>query len=195
MAFTPMIRLSKIDIAGMHDMSAPGRWGSKTKKDRKVYRSSEGLWYKIWGKDYHPDAFSRNGAWHRIDSKEHLPTAFAIGLFPGDIADAFIDHIYDDDRICRGYVAHGGLHPETIPTDFTEHVFELCLKHGYLYTDFKPDNVIKINGKLSLIDFDTHMTCCRSIDMRFEEEIGVLRELNDNHYRRLVHKHLLRSKP
>jgi hypothetical protein len=80
-----------------------------------------------------------------------------VGLINDITSSAFID-IITDNNICCGYAMHKGTLVQDKDSDYIKFVKELAhisneLNHAY--TDMRPSNVIKYNGKCSLIDLET----------------------------------------
>jgi hypothetical protein len=178
--------LSELELDSMQEMSRESRWGKGTEKDRRTYRDSSGLWYKVWGREYRPDCYIQRDRWCSFASETGMPSFFLSGLYNCELSGAFVDHISDDDGFIRGYITREGVHPDFVPDEFCLQVFELGLSVGYLCSDLTEMNVVEVGGRLSLIDYDSHIVCCEELDPGFQREHGVLRPFLPEYYRRLV---------
>jgi len=114
---------------------------------RAVYRDDEkNVYYKIFHKDY--------------IRRQNFITAYEAGFFD-KLAPALNGIIYDGDDII-GYVTKNGKRLSSkahdfkvIPEDFLTLLKETIKDTNLFYYDLVPLNIIKVDGKLSLIDLES----------------------------------------
>ena len=114
---------------------------------RAVYFDGENkLWYKVFHKDY--------------IRRQNFITALEAGFYD-KLAPALIGLIYESDGIV-GYVTKDGkrlsseaLNFKVIPEDFLTLLKEIIKDTNLFYYDLVPLNIIKVDGKLSLIDLES----------------------------------------
>jgi len=182
------LRLSLIDFENLVDVNSESRWGRGSKFDRLLYRD-EKYWYKVWGKDFLPSSpYVSSGKFHGHYPQLKEPHGFQVGLFTPLNSSAFHSFLYDDDDNVRGYVSVAGdpVRSEDLTMTFVEDFFQQCIDSGWLYSDFCFPNLVKIGGKISLIDFDTHLTDIRNFDREFEIALGALRPHIEDNFRKLI---------
>ncbi len=166
--------LSEIDYGSLSEITDLDRWGAGTAKDRRVFKGSV-YSYKLWSKSYIEDTHCVIGnRFRRVDGLKTIH-GFQVGLYTPEISSAFVDLIYDDDGIVRGYATKIGEHPLVVPEDFSLAVFSACVKCGWIFSDLCEKNIIIVDGGYSLIDYDTHLVSLRELDKEFEEKEGALR--------------------
>ncbi|WP_298334892.1 hypothetical protein [uncultured Erythrobacter sp.] len=166
-------------------MTSDDRWGADTPRDRHVY-CDDTYWYKVWGPDYLAKSGCFYGNQYKLLGDIKEPHGFAVGFFSENIASAFVSYIYDENEKVRGYVTRAGTMSQVIPNDFVEAVFNACVRSGWVFSDLGWKNVITVDGRPSLIDFDSHLASLAHLDLEFEEASGALRPHVAPRFRKLL---------
>ncbi|MEM1051360.1 MAG: hypothetical protein AAGI28_04620 [Pseudomonadota bacterium] len=183
------MKLSDIDFSSLRNMTSDDRWGAGTPRDRHVF-CDHAYWYKTWGNEYLSKSGCVYGNRHKTLGGAKEPHGFEVGLFCEDIASAFVSYIYDEDENVRGYVTRAGTMSEVIPTEFVDAVFNACVKSGWVFSDLGWKNVITVDGRPSLIDFDSHLASLEHLDVEFEEASGALRPHVAPRFRTLLRSYI-----
>lgn len=167
--------ISELDLSLLEDCTSTERWGANTPRDRKLYRDTR-FWYKLWGPDFlRSSPYVVGSKFIKLGPLAKKPQGFDVGLYTQETAAAFVEFISDEGGTVLGYVTKRGDHSKVVTDDFILKVFEACRTSGWLYSDFCFNNVISVDGQLSLIDFDTHLSKMDCLDLEFEREKGGLR--------------------
>lgn len=166
--------LSELDLGRLENVTDPERWGINTHHDRWLYRD-EHYYYKVWGELFIEKMRGAVGTEFRLLPGVKGIHGFEVGLFRPDICRAFRELIRDGQGRVRGYITRRGTHPDEVPDEFADRVFEAGLECGWLYSDLKRENVVIVDGVCSLIDYDTHLTSFEHLDPGFEAVNGCLR--------------------
>lgn len=170
------MHINQLDLKSLESCTADTRWGAGTDSDRFLYRD-ERYWYKIWGARYFENIpYSSDGKFLHHLLPLDRPHGFVVGLFVPEISCAFVEFIYDENDKIVGYVTRSGIRPSSVSIEFIDAVYKACLDCGWVYADFCFNNVISVDGVLSLIDFDTHLTDIKKLNRDFEMKHGALRE-------------------
>ena len=167
--------LSDIDFSALTDCTDPNRWGAGTSQDRRMFRSTD-RYYKVWGERFVAQTVAAVGGKFVPVRNLKLLHGFDTGLFLPELSGALEEFIYDSTGIVRGYVTMRGKHPTFVPDDFVDLLFGATLNSGWVFSDLKIGNVIKIGETHSLIDFDTHLSSLADFDIEFERKSGSLRD-------------------
>lgn len=185
------MRLADLDLERLEDCTPENRWGAGGERDRFLYRD-DGYWYKIWGPRYlEVSPYASGGRFHKHPVPLTQPHGFEVGLFTPDISGAFETFIFDENDAVRGYVTRAGRKPREVTGEFVESVYRACIACGWVYADFCMNNIVDIGGRLSLIDFDTHLTSLDGMDLHFENSKGALRDHVDDYFRNLIEENVL----
>lgn len=181
--------LEDIGFADLVDVTPARTWGKGTPRERSLFRDTN-YFYKIWGPDYlSSTVYSDHGSFHHHPEPLQLPHGFEVGLYSAANSSAFVGHIYSNEGSVRGYVTKAG-EKKRISQEFAELVFEACVSVGWVYSDFCANNVTMVDGRLSLIDFDTHLSRIEGMSVAFEQTHGALRSHVDPYFRQLLLNHL-----
>lgn len=163
---------------------------------RLIYRN-DSVFYKIWP-PHNVDCKTIiwRGKKRRIDNRdkagrEVLP-GFLYGLFDADVCGAFVDYIYDGDRLV-GYVTASGQPVDALNLDipsharFLERMIERSLASGFVHRDLKLRNLVQMrNGELSLIDLEPPLVMLNGYDPKPEIKSGSLAHFTLEEYRRFI---------
>ena len=178
--------LRDVDTTRLQIYTPANQWGKGTDRERLIYRDDR-YWYKIWGENYLKETpYSSAGCFKKFSHQPVYPHGFEIDFFTPEISTAFKEFIYDNTGVVRGYITLAGNQPKVIHKNFISAVFASCIKTGWIYSDFCWNNIIEINGNLSLIDFDTHFTKISTFVPEFEKDYGALRGHVIDEYRNLI---------
>lgn len=181
--------LSKLNFEYLENVTSADRWGANTARDRLLFRD-ENYYYKVWGKDYIGTTVAAIGsAFCRVEGLRGIH-GFEVGLLRPDLCEAFCELITDEEGTVRGYITRRGKHPDQVPDEFVDRLFQASIDSGWLFSDLKEGNVVIVDGVYSLIDYDTHLTCLKHIDAEFEEKNGCLRPHVTPRYRRSILNYL-----
>jgi hypothetical protein len=196
------MRLEAIDLSALEDRSRPNRWGAGQWDDRRLFfESKRAFWYKIWSNKYIRELkHVRHGKYELVQQDNNSLPGFDLGIFDSSIASAFVDFVWDDVGDLRGYVTRDGACPPErnvagggVPSSFAKLCFDRMIATGWISTDFCAANVAIVDGKPSLIDFDTALTDVSALDMDFERENGSLRPHVDKHFAELISAFIARA--
>ncbi len=94
----------------------------------------------------------------------------------------------------RGYVTKTGTEPDVVPGSFAREIFDACVRTGWVFSDLGRKNVIIIDGRPSLIDFDTHLVTLKGLNIESEEKRGALRPHVSPVFRDLLRQHISDTK-
>ena len=186
-----MILLSSLDVGQLVRVTSLDPWGLE---DPDYYREvfedhATGTYVKIWGETY---------AEHkRLGISRDYPiivnsvfVGFDFGFYDELVASALVDLICDNEGRCRGYITRAGTPLESIDTEqfdgFVGQMIAASRRSGLIHTDFCYNNLILIDGKISLIDYDTVLSDARYLDLEYEAEMGGLREHVFESYRKFI---------
>lgn len=187
-----MTWLKSLDLKKLQMRSSDSRWGAGDPyRDRLLYCDAE-YWYKVWDPKYIqalPIAIGER--FLRRSSQNNTLPGFDLGVFNEDVASAFVDFIIDDNENLCGYVTKRGEPPSVIAHSFAQMFAERCINAGWIYSDFCHNNMIDINGKISLIDFDSHFTKLADLSIPFEKEKGCLREHVHSVFRDIIEREVM----
>ena len=144
------------------------RWGSEN-HNRTIYQTDK-YFVKVWDKDY--------------IRKDTLPQAFASGFYDSTIVPNFVGMIYDEDNICRGYIAEEcqqlftkedslkqklvRLTPKSddyFKQMFTKIKYKTIQSNSFAY-DFCEYHTYEFDGKPTLIDLEGVYDCNEYDDLR-----------------------------
>lgn len=167
--------LSDIDFSVLTDCTDPNRWGAGTSQDRRMFATDD-RYYKVWGERFVTQTVAAVGAKFVPVRNLKLLHGFDTGLFLPELCGALEEFIYDSAGVVRGYVTVRGRHPASVPDDFLDLLFDATLNSGWVFSDLKIGNVIKIGETHSLIDFDTHLSSLADFNIEFERKSGSLRD-------------------
>lgn len=180
------MRLEALDLDKLENCTSNNRWGAGGERDRHLYRDDR-YWYKIWGPRFlELSPYVEDGKFfkHKIPLKK--PHGFEVGLFTREISSAFECFLYDENEVVRGYITKAGKKTSDIGSGFIDAVFRACVGCGWIYGDFCYNNVVEIDGNLSLIDFDTDLTKLDMLDVEFEKTKGALRSHVFSEFREMI---------
>lgn len=187
------MRLSDLDLQAMEDRTGSNRWGAgDPRQDRRLYYAS-GKWIKLWDVAF-TDAQSFVSDGQHVDIGLPLNNqllGFRVGFFDRHNSTAFSDFIYDDEGLLRGYVCSDGKPVDEIPSWFARECAEKCIRLGWVMADFRATNVISLDGKISLIDFDSHFCKLDTLDLEYERKRGCLSPLKDRYFAGIIEGHVL----
>jgi hypothetical protein len=176
-----MWRLESLDLSRFQERSSPERWGAgEAERDRRVFFDPEReLYVKVWSPLYEDYRRVYHGLTEVVLEQQEI-FGLAIGFFDELTASALADTIVDEEGRCRGYVTRSGEPLESDTTaefeEFLEAVKNATARTRFAHTDVCYNNLVRIGGRISFIDFDTVFTHVPLIDVEFETEWGCLRE-------------------
>jgi hypothetical protein len=163
---------------------------------RLIYRS-ETAFFKIWPK-HNVDCKTViwRGKKRLIDNRDEtgrevLP-GFLYGFFNKDVCGAFVDYIYDDDKLV-GYVTASGRPVEKFDLEIPSHarflqrIIDLSLASGFAYRDLKARNLVQLeSGELSLIDLEPPLVLLNGYQPKPEIKAGSLAHFTLEEYRKFI---------
>jgi hypothetical protein len=174
------MRIEQICFERLEERSSSDRWGrGDQKRDRRVfYDSRRKLFLKVWDPSFeHHNRFLCGNV--TVASGMKGLFGFDIGFFNKELCTAFVELITDQDGNCRGYIAREGSPLETRwnekLAEFTALVENATKRTGYAHSDYCYNNLVRIDGGISFIDFDTLLTNVQFAIRSFEEKVGSLR--------------------
>jgi hypothetical protein len=173
------MRLEDIDFNRLQVFPYAFAWQTGVQK-RFLYTDNK-FFYKIWSKNYFINKLIIHGnKYQALTSSDsfHIATV-AVGLVNKSICPALVDVIIDDTNICRGYVTLKGQivnANEAISDAYIKRVFLSTISSGYVFSDFKAQNIINVNGELSVIDLDSPPSLLSNLDLEFQKTDGFLRK-------------------
>lgn len=189
------MRLEDLDLDALQPVAWPLAWGGEHPElDRKFYRR-DGLFYKVWGAKYHvADYVLVDGKFvrHQYADPQSGVAAIDVGLIDAETCPGLVDLLRDGQGRCRGYVMREGVPPrdfDAVEPAFVELMCRRALETGYASTDFCPKNMVRIEGRLSLIDIDTVPTRLDRLHLDVEAATGCLRPHVFPAYRDFILRH------
>ena len=158
-----------------------------------MFRTND-RYYKVWGEHFVARTVAAVGGKFVTVRNLKLLHGFDTGLFLPELSGALEEFIYDPVGILRGYVTRRGEHPAVIPDDFVDRLFGATVQSGWVFSDLKTGNVIRIGDMYSLIDFDTHLSSLAAFDPEFERKSGSLRDHVITRYKDRLLDHIGKQK-
>ena len=175
------MRLTDIRFDDFDRLEVKPAWGHDDPELERHFYRHDGLFYKVWGPKFHVcDYVAVDGRFttHEYRDRSSGIASIDVGLIDAETCPALVDLIWDDARLCRGYVLKEGRqfkHFNDVDPAFVETICRKSLDAGYAITDFCPKNMIQFDGVPSLIDIDTVPTRLDRLDIEVEREKGCLR--------------------
>ncbi len=170
------MRLESIDFNKLEAITKQNAWGSGNPYRERLHYRDERYWYKLWDPKYIQSLPVAIGeTYFRRSFRNNSLHGFDVGLFDATNTPAFVDFIYDNRENLRGYIVGVGHPPSTIDPTFILNFACRCISAGWVYSDFCFNNIIECDGKLSIIDFDSHLSSLEKLSIKFERERGSLR--------------------
>jgi hypothetical protein len=190
--------LAMLDIDRLERVEVPLNWGQGDVDSERFFYRDDRFIYKLWSGLYTvKDLIIDGGQYiqHPYANKFSGIAAIDLGFVNRRTCSAFVDTIWSDETysVCIGYVTKIGVplvDAGQISEEFFNEICQCSLDTGYFHSDFKPENIIELNGHLSLIDFDTVLSRGSSLQLEFEEINGSLRQHVFQPYRDFIIRNL-----
>ncbi len=190
--------LAMLDLERLERVEVTLAWGEGDLGSERVFYRDDRFIYKLWSSAYIvKDLVIDGGQYikHSYARKYSGIAAIDLGFINPRTCSAFVDTIWSDETysVCTGYITKIGvplIDGSQISEDFFGEICDCSLDSGYFHSDFKPENIIEIDGQLSLIDLDTVLSRGSSLHLEFEKISGSLRQHVFPPYRDFILRYL-----
>lgn len=190
-----MMLIEQIDFQELTVFPVQLKWGENDPLYHRQFLCDDHFVYKVWGATHltHKIVISSGKDYiHTFRDSSAGISSLDLGLISTDNCPALFDVIWDSSANCRGYVTRRGtsVTRQDIPDDFIRKLCDGFVQRGFALNDICEDNMIMIDGKISLIDLDSPPSCLSTIDIRYDQEHGCLRRHQDGRYLDYMYRYL-----